>query len=571
MIIVQILLLAVCSCYRDDTLTLAGSGTKTILQYNADADEEVEDLNIYIFNTQTGMNTAHLFTTGDNTIEVPFGNYEIHVLANAGKDLGEDLTLQQLKSLKYTAVGISETAIPMYGSQSVQLMGPQTVPVTLTRCPAKVEIDLEVDSGLRDMTIQSIQLKDVAASGLFFPTGEPAAKTCDLDLEYTGVQEKKKLSRSWILGENCCGTFPTITSQREKNQDNAPDGATYLLINALNGNRFCTYRVFLGENNTSDFNLRHNSVHKMHITICGEDEVDTRMDSERIEMTDNMEHPEFPGACIPGEYHLTFLPLEDNNDSYNATIEVISGDASNFLVDNATVPYTVSLGDMSSVREIPVSYKPSVVNAGSSSLIYDVTIRSGKGNVYTKRFEHTFCNELFIYTSYPSRDYPEGGDVEVQSRFTKRIECDSHRAVRVLVPGDRENLKAVCEDGFALDGWYRGLTGKIITQNERYTHTLLSASDTLSMKFKREKFFIYTNLQEAEVICFRKDPVVVSEKSAYAVDPGMMCEIRSKDLSRIVTGWYDDPVLRTDEHLVSLEPVYPFVPTENIRLYPQFR
>ena len=72
------------------------------------------------------------------------------------------------------------------------------------------------------------------------------------------------------------GSVPPITDQRQKNKDNAPDNASYLLIRALAGNKVLTYTVFLGENNTSDFNVRANVQYRFNISILGNNEVDTR-------------------------------------------------------------------------------------------------------------------------------------------------------------------------------------------------------------------------------------------------------------------------------------------------------
>jgi len=569
MIIVPILLLTASACQKSTLEEDPLISEKARLSFSTEGEEQIEDLNIYAFNTETGKNIAHLYTKNGKGLELPYGNYEIFVLANAGKDLGGGMTLQGLKQECFRLT--SSSAIPMSGSENLKLMGDTELPITLTRCTARAEIAVTVSDAMRNMTIQSIQLKNAAVRGLFFPNGGPAANTEDLALEYTENDEKKTLSRTYNVAENCQGTVATISTQREKNIDNAPDGATYLLINALNENRFCTFRIFLGENNTTDFNLRRNSVHNLNITIYGEDEVDTRLESDPIGIEDDMEHPSFPGACIPGDYHLTFSPLRDNEDTYTAEIEFLSGDPDSFTIDGQSAPLTISLGNMNTEKIIPISYKPLLIDAENTDLEYAVTIRSGKGNVYTKNFVRKFCNTLFIYVSYPDQGYPEGGDVNPDGMFIKRITADRYRAVKVLVPGSKENLVAVCNDGFALQGWYRGLYGNIITQNEHYIHKMVNLNDTLAMKFKREKCFIYTDVEIVEVKCFKKDPILISEKSAYAVDPGASCTICGRDKSRFIAGWFDDPVLRDTSHLVSLEPEYSFTATENIKLYPKYK
>ena len=47
--------------------------------------------------------------------------------------------------------------------------------------------------------------------------------------------------------------------QRDKNADNAPAYASYLMIRATRGSRILDYRVYLGENSTTDFNVGRNT------------------------------------------------------------------------------------------------------------------------------------------------------------------------------------------------------------------------------------------------------------------------------------------------------------------------
>lgn len=78
------------------------------------------------------------------------------------------------------------------------------------------------------------------------------------------------------------GTVPSITDQRAKNADNAPENASYLLIRAVRGAKALAYYVYLGENNTSDFNVRANTHYRFNISILGDSEVDTRVSSYEL-------------------------------------------------------------------------------------------------------------------------------------------------------------------------------------------------------------------------------------------------------------------------------------------------
>ncbi len=88
----------------------------------------------------------------------------------------------------------------------------------------------------------------------------------------------------WFMPENARGKG-TATGEYEKNKANAPDGqgdyCTYVeikgfyrlgeLVNAV------TYHVYLGENNTDDYNVFRNTHYEVTATIKGQDRIDTRI------------------------------------------------------------------------------------------------------------------------------------------------------------------------------------------------------------------------------------------------------------------------------------------------------
>ena len=61
------------------------------------------------------------------------------------------------------------------------------------------------------------------------------------------------------------------------------------------------YRVYLGENNTTDFNVRRNTRYSLDITIEGESEVDTRVQCYTLDVYDDLENSDaaLSGYCIP--------------------------------------------------------------------------------------------------------------------------------------------------------------------------------------------------------------------------------------------------------------------------------
>lgn len=88
----------------------------------------------------------------------------------------------------------------------------------------------------------------------------------------------------WFMPENARGKG-SATGEYEKNKENAPSGqgdyCTYVeikgfyrlgeLVNAV------TYHVYLGENNTDDYNVFRNTHYEVTATIKGQDRIDTRI------------------------------------------------------------------------------------------------------------------------------------------------------------------------------------------------------------------------------------------------------------------------------------------------------
>ena len=56
-----------------------------------------------------------------------------------------------------------------------------------------------------------------------------------------------------------------------------PPCASWLLIRATRGSKVLAYSVYLGENNTSDFNVRANCHYRLNITLLNDNTADTRI------------------------------------------------------------------------------------------------------------------------------------------------------------------------------------------------------------------------------------------------------------------------------------------------------
>ena len=74
-------------------------------------------------------------------------------------------------------------------------------------------------------------------------------------------------SAVYYLPENLQGENASIPGQEQKNEANAPEYAAYILIEGEADGLHVVYRIYLGENDTSDFNIARNRVYRIEARI----------------------------------------------------------------------------------------------------------------------------------------------------------------------------------------------------------------------------------------------------------------------------------------------------------------
>ena len=138
---------------------------------------------------------------------------------------------------------------------------------------------------------------------------------------------------TYYLPENARGVSNSVTVQWEKDAEHAPGGtttvngkkecyATYLEIHgAYRGNGLVTdvvYKVYLGENNTTNYNVYRNHYYKVTATIKGQNRVDTRINAfepaNYLDYTDNSK----PWLVMAANYHTSSI-------TWNATFDMVEG------------------------------------------------------------------------------------------------------------------------------------------------------------------------------------------------------------------------------------------------------
>ena len=260
-------------------------------------EEALRDLNLYLYDDD-GEIVLHRYQSSSTLrfTSLP-GNYLLRIAANMGRDLGENPASED-----FTVTHADEyDTLPMSYEGDVTITsssgGILTLPVVeVQRVVTKVSYDIAVKPA--DIELRSVQLCSVPRAVSVF---DVAARPSDAPDDYTDCPESgisgQHISGNCYLLPNMQGTVPSITDQRDKNPDNAPANASYLLIRAVRGAKVLAYYIYLGDNNTTDFNVRANVHYRLAISILGDSEVDTRVSSYTLNVYDSYAENAIGGYC----------------------------------------------------------------------------------------------------------------------------------------------------------------------------------------------------------------------------------------------------------------------------------
>ena len=245
----------------------------------------VGDLHILVYNS-AGELIGQKYHTGSPTVTVNTRSATgctIYAVANTGKaDLfkGYDIHKESyLKSMVYSITDWGDlthgTNLPMTGSlKNVDIKaGTQSLSakLILTRMVAKVALNIKVEAS-SGITITNYSVKNIPSRSYYIPrASEDAVQTTTAaHWKESGVittSGATSASKTFYMFENRRGTKATISAQKDKTAANAPDKATYVVVHGLVGAVAVTWTVYLGENNTSDFNIKRNGNYRYDITL----------------------------------------------------------------------------------------------------------------------------------------------------------------------------------------------------------------------------------------------------------------------------------------------------------------
>lgn len=216
----------------------------------------------------------------------------IYFIANAGEQL-QDFTgtygdLKQ-KLISANDAGISDGIIVMTTSLVTMVKATQDISVKFSRRMAKINVTCFIAAGVK-FTPSRLQLRNVPKS---FPvvsssTLVPTA-SADNFQNYLSVTDNILSGYTWYMPENRRGTG-SANDPKNKTASTAPAGqsdyCTYVELSGLyqeNGtSKLVSYRVYLGGDNTKDYNVDDNRIYSVHLSVTGVNEIDQRLTVETL-------------------------------------------------------------------------------------------------------------------------------------------------------------------------------------------------------------------------------------------------------------------------------------------------
>ena len=308
-------------------------------------DTRIDDINLYLF-PANGDPARHLYIAPVRPVvlELPKGDYTLYAIANLGHDAGERTQdfVRTLHVERDPAV-LADAPFPMSAQQSVTVRGDTQIAVSLIRAVAKVNFSYTVAADFaKSFRVNFIQLRSVPRSATLFGSSRAESSEAVADMPPIETSATTYAATYYLL-ENRQGEVAGIGYQQQKDQTRAPEHATYIAIAGEADGTQVVYRIYLGANNTTDFNVGRNRVYNIDARILGMNTVDWRVSTAELTVTP------FAGNHAPGELATTELRLTSTNDTENVYYLSYHIDAGIVAIDgverNPDTPYPLFSGN----------------------------------------------------------------------------------------------------------------------------------------------------------------------------------------------------------------------------------
>ena len=279
----------------------------------ASSDTRIDDINLYLFPVNGGL-SRHVYIDAIRPVvlELPKGDYMLYAIANLGHDAGER-TQDFVRTLRVDRdpATLADAPFPMSAQQAVNVRGDTQIAVSLIRAIAKVNFSYTVAADFaKTFRVKSVQFRNAPRSAALFGSSRAENSEAVADMPPVETSATAYAATCYLL-ENRQGEVAGIGSQQQKDQTRAPEHATYIAIAGEADGTQVVYRIYLGENNTTDFNVGRNRVYNIDARILGMNTVDWRVSTAELTVTP------FAENHAPGEPATTELRLTSTNDPDN--------------------------------------------------------------------------------------------------------------------------------------------------------------------------------------------------------------------------------------------------------------
>lgn len=393
-------------------------------------------------------------------VTIKKGVYEIYAAANYTPSI-ENLSAAELNSI-YAGFITGNSTIPMGFKAIADLSTVTTYSVPLKRIAAKIQFSVTSNT----VKITSWQICNAPQGAAIMPGGTAAAT-------YGNVTEtsfnnssgsQKSFSFSAYVPENLAGTKSTITDQKQRTRANAPANATYL---KLEGDSYLygvtthiEYWIYLGGNETSDFNIRRNHNYQVNINIINASTVDLRILTYTISNGGTNYMTSGGVYFVTGSSWSRNLTFKTNYPDVFPTIDyklVFSGIPAGMMwINGQQAVGNIITGTISAntTLDIKPDNRIPYFTLSNNKMKYTLTFTDTYGNVTTYTDDFVFANRVITRCTKNAGEYgyvafPNGGN------RNEVFGEGGWKRVDVWYVGGPAILVATPNSGRTFVGWYR--------------------------------------------------------------------------------------------------------------------
>ena len=580
---------ALTSCIKEDippaqcdkeVMLLINVCTEKVTPITRSIDEySIEDVNIFLYDTKVLYPEQHIYADNDVVkCELKPSIYEVYAVVNIHQDMG-NMSREQLQEY---CIPYSENykTLPMAGKATITVQTDIEDPeIVVRRCVAKIVCNISIDNAVSStMALKSVQMMNVPTSTILFTKGQASTQNTESTPISMTSSQARSCQQTFYLFENCQGKVPQIISQEQKCAEYAPTDATYVRVTATDKGKQLTFDVYLGENNTSNFDVRRNTAQTLNISLKGENDVDARLDKFEVTIEDDFQDTNYRVTthdyCTHSADKNLYLTVTNPEEAgaLTATVTLNTGERGALLVGGNPIitTYSFPLNNASGIYNIPIEYAPAagIYSSSNSRLQYTVRVTNTDGYSYTKTFSHYFYNEIMVYTYWSGQDKTAGrvDDVTQAVRENRHYGDEYYTQILVL---ESPKLNIISNDGFVFDGWYRDINlYNMASTAYSYNYPVTTFKSVLYTKFHKELVYIYSDLNNTT---FYSDNgyTTDSSKQAYIVKPGSRCTI-SAAADKTFVAWWSNYVNHYPRKKLSTVSDYSFTAKANTTIVPEY-